>query len=97
MRRSSDKISVIESGNPLSEILDQPLRPTGTTASEGYKVCRKCGRSTGTTVSDGYKTGQSGGRLGKNITILGDLPSEWDTSAVNLTNDLLSKCQSRLK
>ena len=36
------------------------------------------------------------GGLGKKITFLGDLPSEWDTSAVNLTNDLLllSKCQS---
>ena len=47
-----------------------------------------------TTVSEGYKTGHSGGRLGKKITFLG---GEWDTSAVNLTKDLLSKCQSSIK
>ena len=50
---------------------------------------RKGGMPAGTTVRGGYKTGQSGWRLGKNITFLGDLPSEWD----NPTNDLLSECQ----
>ena len=33
----------------------------------------------------------------KNSFFVCDLPSEWDTSAVNLTNDLLSKCQSCIK
>ena len=84
-------------GTTASEGYDvSQSRPTGTTASEGYDVSQ--GRPTGTTVtvSEGYKTGQSGRSLGKKNTFLGDLPSEWDTSAVNLTNDL-SKCQSRIK
>ena len=35
--------------------------------------------------------GGGGGEAWQKHYFVGDLPSEWDTSAVNLTNDLLSK------
>ena len=84
----STKCKVCKS--PLSH---SPGRPTGSTASEGYKVGRKGGRPTGTTVSEGYKTGQSGGRLGKKMyfSFRGDLPSEWDTSSLNVSPALSNK------
>ena len=81
-------------------------RPTGTSAAEGSNVGRAGGRPTGTSaaqgygVSTGWPSGTSGGKgkHGKSITFLDDidLPTEWDTSHVNLDADLLSQCRARI-
>ena len=73
-------------------------RPTGTSAAEGFSVGRLGGRPTSTSAAEGYNVGRCGGKgkHGKSITFLDDidLPTEWDTSHVNLDADLLSQCRS---
>ena len=66
---------------------------TTTTAQEVYGVSQSGGRPRGTTASEGYGASRSIGAR-KLATFLDDLhlPSEWDTSAVNLDADLLHVC-----
>ena len=75
-------------------------RPRGTSASEGFHV--SSGRPVGSTAVAGYGVGRSGGRPKGHkayLAFLEDLhlPKDWDTSAANLTTDLLCICRSRVK
>ena len=86
-------------------------RPRNTKASDGYKVTHSGGRPVGTTSEAGYGVGRSGGRptgsrgFGRPkghsgvVSFLDNvgLPSEWDTSAINLSEELLQICESRIK
>ena len=64
------------------------------------EICTSGGRPTGTTASKGFAVGTSGGRPTGSIRPVNledlNLPSEWDSSAVNLSQDLLRTCNHRV-
>ena len=76
-------------------------RTSGSTEAEGYGVGKAGGRPTGSTEAEGYGVGKAGGvyiNAQSNIHFDDsvDLPNEWETDLMNVSEELLLKCSSRI-